>query len=72
MNQANPFPTLTAHFPLTFLSNLFIALEVKLLTGLSKLSPAKGIAMFVRSSFPELPNQKPEDPLDWINFDIWA
>ena len=36
------------------------------------MSPAKGIAMFVRVSFPKLPNQKPKDPPDWIIFDIWT
>ena len=32
-NKVNPFPALTALFPLISLSNLFIALEVKLLTN---------------------------------------
>ena len=36
------------------------------------MSRAKGIAMFVRASFPKLPNQKPKDPSDWIIFDIWT
>ena len=47
INRVNPFPTLTAPFPLIFLSNLFISFEVKLLTYPDKLSLAKGIAIFV-------------------------
>ena len=35
VNKVNPFPTLTASFPLIFLLNLFTAFEVKLLTNLS-------------------------------------
>ena len=38
-------------FLLIFLSNLFIAFEVKLLTNPSKLSIAKGIARFVITFF---------------------
>ena len=37
-NKVNPFPALTASCPLIFLSNLFIAFEVKLLTNISFLS----------------------------------
>ena len=48
----NPFPVLTDLFPLIFLSNLFIAFEIKLLTNLCKLSLAKGIATFVRTFLP--------------------
>ena len=44
INKVNPFPTLAAPFPLIFLSNLFIALKVKLLTNPGKLSLARGIA----------------------------
>ena len=62
MNKVNLFPALTAPFPLIFISNLFIAFEVKLLTNPGKLSLAKGIAMFVSAYFPELPNQEPKDP----------
>ena len=47
INRVNPFPTLTAPFPLIFLSNLLIAFEVKLLTYPDKLSLAKGISIFV-------------------------
>ena len=49
-----------ASFPFIFLSSLFIALEVKLLTNPGKLSLAKGIAIFVSAFFPKLP----KDPLD--------
>ena len=38
--------------------------DVKLLLNPGKLSLAKGIAMFVKSFFPKLPNQEPKDPLD--------
>ena len=64
INKVNPFPALTAPFPLTFLANLFIALEVKLLTNPGKFSLAKGKATFVSAFFLKLPNQKPKDPLD--------
>ena len=46
-NKVNPFPALTAPYPLIFLSTLFIAFEVKLLTNPGKLSLAKVIAKFV-------------------------
>ena len=63
INKVNPFPALTAPFPLIFLSNLFIAFEIKLLTNPGKLSLAKGIAMFVSAFFPKLPKQEPKvDP----------
>ena len=60
INKVNLFPTLTAPFSLIFLSNLFIAFEVKLLTNPGKLSLAKGIAMFASAFFPKLPNQEPK------------
>ena len=47
INKVNLFPTLRAPFPLIFLSNLFIAFEVTLLTNPGKLSLAKGIAMLL-------------------------
>ena len=64
MNKVNSFPALTAPFPLIFLSNLFIAFEVRLLTSPGKLSLAKGIATFVSAFFPKFANQEPKDPLD--------
>ena len=64
MKKVNPFPDLTAPFPLIFLSNLFIAFEVKLLTYPGKLSLAKGIATFVCSFLPKLANQEAKDPRD--------
>ena len=51
INKVNPFSALTAPFPLIFLSNLFIAFEVKLLNYPVKLSLAKGIAIFVSAFF---------------------
>ena len=45
--KINLFPSLTAPFPFTFLSNLFIAFESELLTNHGKLCLAKGIAIFV-------------------------
>ena len=53
MNKVNPFPALTAPFPLIFLSNLFIAFEVKLLANLGTLSLAKGSIIFVSAFFPK-------------------
>ena len=47
INTVNPFPALTAPFPLVFISNSFIAFEAKLLTNPGKLSWAKGIARSV-------------------------
>ena len=51
MNKVNPFSALTAHFPLIFLSNLFVAFEVILLTNPGKLSLAKRIETFVSDCF---------------------
>ena len=64
MNKVNPLPAFTAPFPLIFLSNLFIAFVVILLTKPEKLSLAKGIATFVSDFFPKLPNQEPRDSAD--------
>ena len=61
INKVNPLPAPTAPFPLIFLSNLFIAFEVILLTNPAKLSLPKGIATFVRAFFPKLANQEPKD-----------
>ena len=55
-----------------FLSNVFIAFEVKLLTNPGKLFLGKGIAIFASAFFPKLPNQELKDPPDWIILDIWA
>ena len=52
INKVNPLPALAATFPLIFLSNLFIAFEVKLRTNPGKLYLAKGIAIFISASFP--------------------
>ena len=70
ISKENPLPALTAPFPLIFLSNLFIALEVKLLTNWGKLSHAKGVAIFVSAFLPKLSNQEPKNPPDWIILDI--
>ena len=51
INKLNLFLALIAPFPLIFLSNLFIAFEVKLLPNPGKLSPAKGKATFVSAFF---------------------
>ena len=64
MNKVNPFPALAAPFPLIFLSNFFIVLEVKLLANPSKLSLAKEVAIFVSAFFPKLANQEPKDRPD--------
>ena len=69
INKINPFPALTAPFPLIFLSILFIAIEIKLLTNPGNLSLAKGVATFVSALFP-LPNQVPKDPPHLIVLDI--
>ena len=45
INRVNTFPALTTPFSLIFLSNLFIAFEVKLLTDPGKLSLAKRIVL---------------------------
>ena len=51
INKVNPFPALTAPFPLIFLSNLFIAFEVKLANNPGKLSLTEGIVIFVGAFF---------------------
>ena len=70
INKSNPFSALTTPFPLIFLSNLFIAFEVKLITNPSKLSLAKGIATFLSAFLRKLAKQKPNDPPDRIILDI--
>ena len=60
INKINPFSALTAPFPFIFLSDIFITLEFKFLTNPDKLSLAKGIAIFVSTVFPKLPDQKPK------------
>ena len=57
--NVNPFHALAVLFPLIFQSNLFIALEAKLLTN-----PGKGITIIVRAFLPKLANQVPKDPPD--------
>ena len=64
INKVNPFPTLTAPFPLIFHSNLFIAFEAKLIINPGELYLAIGIATFVSAFLPKLPNQEPKDPPD--------
>ena len=66
INKVNPFPTLTAPFSLIFLSNLFIAIEVKLLPSPGKSSLSKIIATLFSTFLPELASQGSKDPLDWI------
>ena len=66
IEKVNPFPALRAPFPLISLLNLYIEFEAKLLTNSGKLSPGKGIAIFVWAFFPKLPNHEPKDALDWI------
>ena len=51
INKLNLFSALTAPFSLIFLSKLFIALEVKLLTNPSKLSLAKELQNMLVLSF---------------------
>ena len=64
IKKVNLFPALTATFPLIFLLNLFVMIEVKLLTNPNKLSLSKEITIFFSALFPKLPNQKPKDPPD--------
>ena len=72
INKVNPFPALAAPSPLIFLSNLSFAFKVKLLTNPDKFSHAKEIAILVSAFFPNLSNQGPKDPPDWIILNIWA
>ena len=51
-------------FPLIFLSNLFVAFEVKLFTNAYKFSLVKAIAIFISAFIPKLPNKEPKDPPD--------
>ena len=51
INKVNPFRTLTAPFPLNFLSNLCTAFRVRLLATSGKLSLAKERAKFVSIFF---------------------
>ena len=70
INKVNSFPALTALFPLTFLSNLFIAFEARLLIDPNKQILAKKIAIFLNDLFAKLPYPEPKDPPDWIILDI--
>ena len=72
INQVNAFSALTAPFPLIFLSNLFIAFEVKLVINPVKSSLAKEITRFLSAFFPKSPNQEQKDAPDWIILDILA
>ena len=58
INKVNSFPALTTPFPLIFLSNLFTALEVKLLTNPGKFPLAKEIATVLVLSFLNYLNKK--------------
>ena len=51
-NKVNPLLALTDSFPLVFLSDVFNAFEVKLLTNPGKFDLDKGIAIFVSAFFP--------------------
>ena len=72
LSKVNPFPALTASFPLISISNLFIAFESKLLTNSGKLSLAKEEATFASALMPKLPCQKHKEPPDWIILYIWG
>ena len=61
INTVNLFPALTVLVPLIFLSNLFIALEIKFVTNRGKLSIAKGIAIFASAFFPKLASRESKD-----------
>ena len=62
INTVNLFPAPTVLVPLIFLSNLFIALEIKFVTNRGKLSVAKGIAIFASAFFPKLASRESKDP----------
>ena len=68
INKINLFPVLTAPFPLTFPSDLFIVFKAKLLTNLGKSNLAKGIATFTSAFLPKLPNQEVKDPPYHLHF----
>ena len=51
INKVTPFSALAAPFPPIFLSNIFVAYEVRLLTYPGKLYLAKGIEIFLVFSF---------------------
>ena len=59
LNKVYPFPALTAPFSIIFLSNLFFAFEVKLVTNSGKLSLPERIAIIVSAFFLTLPKQEP-------------
>ena len=56
INKVNPFPALTATFPLIIVSNLFTAFKAKLLANTGKLSLVKGKATFFRAFLPKSVN----------------
>ena len=70
ISKVDPFPALTARFPLVFISDLLIAFEVNLSTNPGKISLVKVIATFVSAFLSKNANQKPNAPPDWIILDI--
>ena len=72
INKVNPFPALTAHLPLIFVSNLFIGFGAKLLTNPGKLSLAKKNCKICYYFFylNKLPNILRRNPPDLIILDI--
>ena len=65
MNKANPFPVLTARFPLILLSKVFMAFEAAfetaLLTDPDNLSLAKEEAKYVTTFLRNLSKQEPKN-----------
>ena len=64
MNQVNPFPSLTAPFPLIFLLNLSNTEEVASVTNLRKTSLGKKTARSNNIFLPKLPNILPRNQPD--------
>ena len=56
INKVNPFPAVTAPFPVIFLSSLFIAFKAKFLTYPGKLSLTKGKARSAITFLPKIMN----------------
>ena len=70
INKVNPFCALRYQF--IFLSNLFVAFEVRLLTNPGKLSLAKEVAIFISTFFPKSLNPEATVTQDWIDLNISA
>ena len=71
-NEVNPFPTLTGHFALAFLSNLFNTDEIALVASLGRLYLDKAATRSYNTFFRKFSNVLSGNPPDWIILSTWT